>query len=142
MKKPPRQFRPTPPRLRESWPVIVFGLLTIMAAAGWIRERTIAPLLVSLAMTLLGSWFYYRQRVFGSPTLDVDSKGFCYRIGKREFRGKWAEVADMQWDFYRHEIRIVRHNGLSPIPVNIDMTTRTGERFDMVFQDYWKPPKR
>ena len=141
MKRLPRQFRPTPPPLRQSWPIVVFGLLTIAASFGVVRERAIAPFLVSLGMTLLASWFYYRMRVIGSPTLEVDSNGLRYRVGRRDDRAQWSDVADMQWDFYRHQISFIRKDGQPPIRISIDMTSRTGERFDMVCQDYWKPPK-
>ena len=92
-------------------------------------------------MTLLASWFYYRIRVIGSPTLEVDSKGLRYCVGRRDERAGWSDIAGMQWDFYRHQISFVRNNGQPPIRVSSDMTTRSGERFDMVCQDYWKPPK-
>ena len=141
MNRLPRQFRPTPPPLSQSWPIIIFGLLTIAASFGVIREQAIAPFLVSLAMMLVASWFYYRIRVIGSPTLDVGPKGVRYRVGRREANARWADIADMQWDFYRHQISLVRNDGQPPIRISIDMTTRSGERFDMLCQDYWKPPK-
>lgn len=141
MNRLPRQFQPTHPPLRQSYPILIFGLLTIGASFGVIREGAIAPFLVSLGMMLLASWVYYRLRILGSPTLDVDSKGLVYRVGRREWRARWAEIADMQWDFYRDQISFVRNDGQPPIRVSIDMTTRSGERFDMLFEDYWKPPK-
>ena len=136
-----RQFRPTLPRLRKSWPVIVFALLTILAAFGWIREGAVAPFLVSFAMMLAASWLYYRIRVFGAPTLDVDRSGLRYRIGRREVTADWTEIENVGWDFYRDEILFYRRAGRRPIRVSIDMTTRDGERFDMVLEDYWNPPK-
>lgn len=93
-------------------------------------------------MMLAASWVYYRIRIFGSPTLDADSIGLCYRIGRREYRVDWADVENVGWDFYRDEILVFPRGGARPIRFSIDMTTRTGERFDMVVEDYWKPPKR
>lgn len=128
------------PRLRKSWPVIVFGLLTILAAVGWVREGAIAPFLVSFAMMLAATWVYYRIRVVGSPTLDVDSRGLRYRVGRREIAAPWTDIENVGWDFYRDEILFYRRGGQRPIRVSIDMTTRDGERFDMLVEDYWKPP--
>ena len=141
-KPPPRQFRPTLPSVRKTWPVIVFGLLTILAAVGWAREGVIAPLLVSFAMMLGASWLYYRIRIFGSPTLNVDSTGLRYRIGRREAAARWTEIENVGWDFYRDEILFYRRGGERPIRVSIDMTTRAGERFDNLVEDYWRQPKR
>jgi hypothetical protein len=135
-----RQFRPTLPRLTKSWPVVVFGLLTILAAVGWVREGAAAPFLVSFAMMLGASWLHYRIRVFGSPTLDVDSSGLRYRIGRRDVAAKWTEIENVGWDFYRDEILFYRRGGERPIRVSIDMTTRDGERFDNLVEDYWNPP--
>lgn len=128
------------PRLRKSWPVIVFGLLTILAAVGWVREGAIAPFLVSFAMMLAATWVYYRMRVVGSPTLDVDSRGLRYRVGRREIAAPWTDIENVGWDFFRDEILFYRRGGQRPIRVSIDMTTRDGERFDMLVEDYWKPP--
>jgi len=142
LKAKPRRFRPTHPSLRKAWPALFFGLLTIVAAAGWVRERAIAPFAVSFGMMLAASWVYYRIRIFGSPTLDVDQKRLCYRIGRREYSVDWADVERVGWDFTRDEILVFPRAKARPIRFSIDMTTRTGERFDMVVEDYWKPPKR
>ena len=141
MKAKSRQFRPTLPSLRKAWPALFFGILTILAAVGWVRERAIAPFAVSFAMMIAASWTYYRIRVFGSPTLEVDPKGLRYRIGRREYYADWKDVENVGWDFYRDEI-LVYPRGRKPIRFSIDMTTRTGERFDMLVEDYWKPPRR
>lgn len=138
----PRRFRPTHPALRKAWPALFFGLLTILASVGWVRERAFAPFAVSFAMMLAASWVYYRIRIFGSPTLDVDSNGLRYRIGRRECRAGWADVERVGWDFPRDEILVFRRGEKRPIRFSIDMTTPAGERFDMLLEEYWEPPKR
>ena len=141
MNRLPRQFQPTHPPLRKSWPILVFGLLTILGAFGVAREGAFAPFLVSLAMMLAASWLHYRMRLVGSPTLEVGPKGLRHRVGRREVHARWSDIADMQWDFYRDQISLIRKGGLPPIRISIDMTTAAGERFDMLIEDYWKPPK-
>ena len=137
----PRQFRPAPPALRDRLKIIFFGLLTIAGIAGWIRERTLAPLSAGLFLTAVASWFYYRRRVIGSPRLDVDREGLRFRSGKRDVRAAWADISAIRTDFYRDEIQFVRSDGEPPVIVSIDMTTGAGERFDNLMEEYWTPPE-
>ena len=135
----PREFRPTPPRLRDRLTIAVFALLALGGIAGWIRERNAAPAAVALLMTAAGTWLYYRLRVFGSPRLNVDEKGLRYRCGKRDVSAAWTDVVRIEPEFYRDELRFIRRDGGSPIIVSIDMTTADGERFDMLIEEYWEP---
>lgn len=140
MKARPREFRPTMPKLRERLTVLVFGLLTLGNMVGWIRGRGSAAFVVSFLMLAGGTWLYYRLRVFGSPTLSVDRKGFRYSCGSREVSAAWSEIANVGWNFDRDEIRFIRKDGGRPVIISIDMTTAEGERFDNLVEDYWKPP--
>jgi len=136
----PRQFRPTLPRLRDRLLIILFGVFTLAGTAGWAREGNAGPAIAFLGMTLAATWLYYRNRIIGSPRLDVDRQGLSYVRGKQSTTAKWSEIARIEREFYRDEIRFIKRDGGRPIIVNSDMATATGERFDMLIEDYWKPP--
>ena len=139
---PARTFRPSAPPLRDSWPVYFFLLLTILAIVGWLKSGGFAPLLVSLSLLAAATWVSFRIRYVGSPTLEIDRDKVRYRCGRREEVAQWSDVEGVSFGPYeRNELWIVRRSG-PPIKFSSSMTSASGERFDMVFDDYLPPPKR
>jgi hypothetical protein len=52
----------------------------------------------------------------------------------------WSDIESVSFGPYlRRELWLVRRSG-NPIRFSDSMTTAQGERFDMVFEDYWTPP--
>ena len=138
-----RRFRPyAKPPLKERLLIIFFGVMTLVGAVGWVREGNPWPTLTFLAFTIAASWLNYRLRIFGSPTIDMDSKGLAWRSGKREESATWREISEIQWDWIRNEIRFVRSDGQPPIRTHRQLVTADGEWFDMLIEEYWNPPKR
>ena len=72
----------------------------------------------------------------------MDSKGLVWRSGKRQESARWRDIAAIQWDFIRKEIRFMRKDGLPPIRTHNHLVTADGEWFDMLIEEYWNPPKR
>ena len=141
--KPPpeRIFRPTMPSWRELRLVLFFALLSLLALVGLVREGNVATLAVSVGMTLAAAWLAYRGRLFGRPTLIAGPTQLCFRKGRREEIARWSDIERVSFGPYlRSELWLVRRSG-APIRISDSMTTADGERFDMVFEDYWKPPK-
>jgi len=131
-----------PPPLRDQRLIIFFGVMTLVGAIGWVREGNPWPTLGFLAFTIAASWLVYRLRVFGAPTIDMDSKGLAWRSGKREEFAAWRDISAIEWDFTRNEIRFVRKGGRPPIRTHSRLVTDDGEWFDMLIEEYWNPPKR
>lgn len=115
--------------------------MTLVGAAGWVREGTTGPMLVFLGFTVASSWLGYRLRIFGSPTIEMDSKGLRYRCGGRAQTASWREISEIQWDFIRNEIRFMRKDGQKPIRTHRSLVTAEGEWFDMLIEEYWRPPR-
>jgi len=112
-----------------------------LALAGLVREGNVATLAVAAGMTLAALWLAYRGRLLGRPTLITGPTQLCFRKGRREVTAPWSDIERVSFGPYmRRELWLVRRSG-APIRISDSMTTADGERFDMVFEDYWKPPK-
>jgi hypothetical protein len=136
---PERIFRPTLPSWRELRLVLFFALLSLLALVGLVREGNVATLAVAVGMTVAAAWLAYRGRLLGRPTLVAGPTQLCFRTGRREEIGRWSDIERVSFGPYlRHELWLVRRGG-APIRISDSMTTAGGERFDMVFEDYWKP---
>ena len=143
MKRKARVFKPYPaPSRKDRLLIIFFGAMTLAGSIGWVREGHPGPTLVFLGFTLAASWLHYRLRIFGSPTIQMDKHGVRYRCGGREESAAWHDISEVQWDFIRSEIRFVRNDGQRPIRTHRQLVTDEGEWFDMLIEDYWKPPGR
>lgn len=121
--------------------IVFFGLMTLLGAAGWVREGNPWPMLAFLIFMLAASWLHYRLRIIGSPTVEMDHRGLRYRRGTSEEGAAWRDISEIQWDFYRNEIRFVRSDGRPPIRTHRQLVTADGESFDMLIEEYWTPPR-
>ena len=129
------------PAVRDTLGVIFFGLLSLVGTVGWVREGNPWPMLAALGLMAAGSWLAYRGRLLGAPTLIAQPERISFRRGRHEVSADWDDIERVTFGPYlRKEIWLVRRNG-PPISFSDSMTTADGERFDMVFEDYWTPPK-
>ena len=136
------EFRPAPPTRKELFPLSAFGLVLVLIGVGAAtRPDGASPFLVGAAVILAAAGFglAVRLRFPGSPTLRVTRDALTYSRSGRTRTLRWADVAEVQLDHQRKELRFIPTTGERPVVMHRDMIAANGQRFDGIIERWWKP---
>jgi hypothetical protein len=136
------EFRPAPPTRKELFPLAAFGLVLVLIGVGAAtRPDGVSPFLVGAAVIFAAAGFglVFRLRFPGSPILRVTREALTYSRGGGTRTLRWSEVAEVQLDHQRKELRFTPTTGERPVVMHRDMVAANGQRFDVIIERWWKP---